>query len=116
MRRHETFYSIVVVLMTSISAAMMIYLNGTPYRVDTDYIYSGYDCSSEDGNQHTGYIFDDYNKKVNLGYTDKVPDKHTENNIINAISLSGLSIENNAESMRRIRSERIIEEKELRNE
>lgn len=116
MDNRKAFHSIIVVLMTTASVALMIYLNGTPYRVDTDYIFRGYDSSSEDYSEYTGYIFNDYNKKVNLGYTDKVPGKSSGEDIINTISLSGLGIENNAESMRRIRSERIIEERELEEE
>lgn len=116
MKRQESLYSTVVVLITTASMALMIYLNGTSYRVDTEYIFRGDGSSSEEESQYTGYIFNDYNKKVNLGYTDKVPEKPTEDDIINTISLSGIGIENNTDSMRRIRSERIIEERELEKE
>lgn len=116
LNRIQKLYSIAVVLITMASIALMAYLNGTPYRVDTGYLQDGKNYSNEDDREYIGYIFNDYNKKVNLGYADKVSPKPSESDIVNTISLSGLGIENNAESMSRIRSERIIEQRQLEGE
>lgn len=116
MNRYRKLYSIIVVLIAMISITMMTYLTKIPYRADSGLLFSEQGCSSEDNREYIGYIFNDYNKKVNLNYTDKISPKASESDIINTISMSGLGIENNAESMRRIRSERIIEERKIEGE
>ena len=68
----KTVYSALAVLLTVISLVIILFLNESFSYEDAnnDYNYSG--AGFEDS-EYLGYIFDDYNEKVNLDYIDKEP-------------------------------------------
>lgn len=104
----RNFYSILAVFICVCSVFMMFYMN----RLSSSGLgsVSYYDeCNSEEDSEYLGYIFDDYNKNVNLNYTDRLPEKGYD--AVNTISISAIKGGNTADNMRLIRSERIIEER-----
>lgn len=110
-------YSIIAVIITGLSLVMIFYISILPNNNDDSInIAKIQNYSDDDNSQYIGYIFNDYNKKVNLNFVDKSSGRISDNGIVNTISLSALGIENNADSMRRIRSERIMESIALKEE
>lgn len=115
MKRKEV-YSIIAVIITGLSLAMIFYISMLPNDNDSISIAKIQDYSDEDNSRYMGYIFNDYNKKVNLNFVDKSSGRVSDNGIVNTISLSALGIDNNADSMRKVRSERIMENIALKEE
>ncbi|HBM76076.1 MAG TPA: hypothetical protein DD429_11080 [Clostridiaceae bacterium] len=62
----KIYCSILAILITSVSVSTMIYLDNRVYTIPGQYVE--YD---ENDDEYTGYIFKDYNIKVNLEYMDK---------------------------------------------
>jgi hypothetical protein len=114
--KRKEVYSIIAVIITGLSLAMIFYISMLPNDNDSISIAKIQDYSDEDNSRYMGYIFNDYNKKVNLNFVDKSSGRVSDNGIVNTISLSALGIDNNADSMRKVRSERIMENIALKEE
>lgn len=97
---------VVVALLTFLSISTILYIKDRDYGVS-----EGYSDYSQDIYEYTGFIFDDYNKKVNLEYKDEIQEDVNNNDDLDAISQSALEMEYTPDNMRRIRSESIIDER-----
>jgi len=108
-------YSLLVVLMTVISLSVMVYRGKINYILSMEYEEQYLNFYETEDREYLGYIFEDYNKPVNLDYVDKLNTRPVDSDSVNTISLSILDVDNNRDNMRSIRSERIIEGRAARN-
>jgi len=112
MSRRKRVYSILTVLLTALTVSLMYYKIKLDYIASVQYSqqYSAYDSTAD--SEYIGYIFDDYNKRVNLGYVDKMEGEDEDNsNPVSSSSYGDLADEETKESVRAIRSEKIIKER-----
>lgn len=75
MDTRKIYCSILTIIVTAVSVSTMIYLKNKTYAVPGQYLEY-----TENDIEYTGFIFDDYNKKVNLGYMDKAKGNVEEDN------------------------------------
>lgn len=68
----KTVYSALAVLLTVISLVIIFFLNESFLSEDANNGYN-YSVTGLEDSEYLGYIFDDYNEKVNLNYINKKP-------------------------------------------
>jgi hypothetical protein len=105
-------YSLVILLFTASTVTMMVHFGRMSGGDGLDYVSPYYAYENEDDSRYIGYIFDDYNKSVNLAYKDKASAEPVDDGAISISSGSVLDTESTRDNMSMQRSERIIEERE----
>lgn len=105
-------YSILLVMMTLITVGAIVRRGEISNINDIGYIYQYSDYMDYEDREYVGYIFDDYNKIVNIDYSDNVF-KEDKDDSINIMSAS-LSEESTKEDIRSVRSEKIINERSVK--
>lgn len=109
MKSNKGLYSILVLLLSICSVILMLSLK------ERNVILSGDNGTllSEPQDEYIGYIFDDYNVKVNLGYSEIQTDieNETENTAASAYDMPYT-----VDGIRAERSERMIDERALMDE
>lgn len=107
MKGEKRFYSLLTVLIAFCAVLSMLYfMNGSNTKNESSY------ADDHDDGKYLGYIFDDYNKNVNLDYSEDEP--LNEGGIMNVISLQALDMDYTVDNIRSVRSERLIDEWALR--
>jgi hypothetical protein len=112
MRRTLKIYHAVVIIITVCSVGAMLYFKNNINVQGVD--YDNPTVSGLGDDEYLGYIFEDYNKKVNLGYADNIPP--AESDIINTASLSALDMEYTPDNVRAVKSERIVDKRAVMDE
>lgn len=112
MRGRTKLYQVIVIFITICSVGAMMY-----FKNNLNSLNMGYDnpqASDLGDDKYLGYIFEDYNKQVNLEFSDNIlPD---ENGNINASSLSALDMEYTPDNVRAVKSERVVDERAVMDE
>ena len=119
MMGNKIFYSFIVLLLTVVCVWTIIFYDNQDYnKVKSNNTASNYENNDR---EYLGYIYDDYNKVVNLNYVDDIyvdkneADNLDDNSSINTVALWAANLERTRDNIRMIRSERIIEEITLKN-
>jgi len=111
----KVFYTIVVILMTATSTVTMLYNYEGYYAADLEYEQTPVNIINYEDREYLGYIFDDYNKQVNLDYVDKVYKTFIDKSeSLEDMSFSVMNMEKTVDNIRALRSERIIEERAVK--
>ena len=111
---NKILYYFIVLLLTVVCVWIIIFYGNQDYnKVKSNNTVSNYENSDR---EYLGYIYNDYNKVVNLDYVDDIyvdanqADNLDDNSSINTVTLWDANLERTRDNIRMIRSERIIEE------
>lgn len=113
----KSFYTVLVIFMTAASVTTMLYSSAGDYGANPVVENQPVNIVNYEDREYLGYIFDDYNKRVNLSYVDKVQRVSADKNgSIEDTSLSVMTTKNTTDDVRALRSERAIEERAAKDE
>ncbi|KPU44630.1 hypothetical protein OXPF_17130 [Oxobacter pfennigii] len=105
MKKNTGFNILLVIFMTAVCIASILEIERQEFKPVQSTGYTMYD-----DREYLGYIFDDYNKSVNIEYVDKYCIEQDEEDLRSIFSFTSSGDEYSGDALRKLRSERIIEE------
>lgn len=112
MKKRKIIYIALVLVFTACSIFSIFILVRNYSSADIKYNSA---VSGSDTDKYLGYIFDDYNRNVNLDFSEDEQENSNEG-LLNTISPLTLDMDYTADNMRTVRSERIISERAVKDE
>lgn len=116
MEGRRGFYSLLIIMITVLTVTVIIGRSNMEANLGLDYISEYYEYMDNDDREYLGYLFDDYNKNVNINYVDRLCETPADDDSMSILSPSVLNDRNHEDSARLERSEGIIAQSALKEE